>query len=45
MQKLSIRFFDNQEVRVVWDDSTNQWWFAAVDIVAVLSNSQDPKNY
>ncbi len=45
MQKLSIRFFDNKEVRAVWDDSTNQWWFAAVDIVAVLSDSQDPKNY
>lgn len=45
MQKVSLRFFDKQKVRAVWDDATNQWWFAAVDIVAVLSGSQDPQNY
>ncbi|MCL1919672.1 MAG: Fic family protein [Kiritimatiellaeota bacterium] len=45
MSKTSIRFFDNKEVRAVWDEGNNKWWFSAVDICAVLSDSEDPRNY
>ena len=45
MSKISIRFFDNKEVRAVWDEQNNKWWFSAVDVVAVLSESNDPRNY
>jgi cell filamentation protein len=45
MSKISIRFFNDREVRAVWDEEHSKWFFSAVDIVAVLSESSDPRNY
>ena len=45
MSKISIRFFDDKEVRAVWDDEDSKWWFSVVDIVGVLSKSADSRNY
>lgn len=41
MSKISIRFFDDKEVRAVWDDKNNKWRFAVIDIVAVLGEQED----
>lgn len=41
MAKVSIRFFDDREVRAVWDDENSKWWFSVLDIVAVLRNQDD----
>ena len=41
MTKVSIRFFNDREVRAAWNESTSQWFFAAVDIVAVLNEQSD----
>jgi len=41
MHKISIRFFDDREVRAVWDEENSKWWFSVLDIVAVLSNQDD----
>jgi len=43
--KHSIRFFNDHEVRAVWDDNGSKWWFSAVDVVAILSRSANPRNY
>ncbi len=40
VQKISIRFFDDREVRAVWDEEGAKWWFSLLDIVGVL-NAQD----
>ena len=32
MSKMSIRFYNDHEVRAVWDDENSKWWFSAVDI-------------
>jgi len=40
--KVSIRFFDNREVRAIWDETNSKWWFSVLDIVAVLT---DQDNY
>lgn len=40
MQKISIRFFDDREVRAVWDETGAKWWFSILDIIGVL-NAQD----
>ncbi len=45
MSKISIRFFNDREVRAVWDDGAAKWWFGAVDVVAVLSGSANARNY
>jgi len=41
MSKISIRFFDDREVRAVWDDENTKWWFSVLDMVAVLRNQND----
>jgi prophage antirepressor-like protein len=39
--KISIRFFDDREVRAVWDEDLSKWWFSALDIIAVLTDQND----
>lgn len=39
--KISIRFFDDREVRAVWYDENSKWWFSVLDIVAVLTDQDD----
>ena len=39
--KISIRFFDDREVRAVWDDAHSKWWFSVVDIIGVLRGEDD----
>jgi cell filamentation protein len=39
--KISIRFFDDREVRAVWDNESFKWWFSVLDIVGVLRGSDD----
>lgn len=39
--KISIRFFDDREVRAVWDDANAKWWFSVLDIIAVFTDQND----
>lgn len=39
--KISIRFFNDREVRAVWDEQNAKWWFSVLDIVAVLTDQDD----
>jgi cell filamentation protein len=39
--KISIRFFDDREVRAVWDDQNAKWWFSVLDIVALFTDQDD----
>ena len=41
MSKKSIRFFNDREVRAVWDDDHNKWWFSATDIVRAINDEDD----
>ncbi|MFN8351767.1 MAG: Fic family protein [Flavobacteriales bacterium] len=41
MSKISIRFFDDREVRAVWDENKATWLFSVLDIVAVLTDQDD----
>lgn len=41
MSKLSIRFFDDREVRAVWDPERAKWWFSVLDIIGVLNDQDD----
>ena len=45
MTKLSIRFYNDREVRAVWDEEKSKWWFSAVDIVAAITESPRPRVY
>ncbi len=39
--KISIRFYDDREVRALWDEQNSKWWFSVLDIVAVLTGQND----
>ena len=39
--KKSIRFFNDREVRAVWDDERNKWWFSVLDIIAAINEQDD----
>ncbi|MCF0217265.1 MAG: Fic family protein [Fibrobacteraceae bacterium] len=41
MSKVSIRFFNDREVRAIWDDENSKWWFSVLDIVGVLNDQDD----
>ena len=43
MDKVSIRFFADKEVRAVWDDEKAKWWFSVLDIIGVLRGEDDYK--
>ena len=45
MSKISIRFYNDREVRAVWDEENSKWWFSAVDIVAAITDSPNPRKY
>ncbi len=40
-EKISVRFFNDREVRAVWDEENSKWWFSVSDIVAVLTDQDD----
>jgi cell filamentation protein len=41
MSRISIRFFDDREVRAIWDEEKAKWWFSVVDIVGALNEEDD----
>ena len=41
MHKVSIRFYNDREVRAVWDEEHSKWWFSATDIVRAINNEDD----
>ena len=44
-QSTTIKLFENQNIRTLWDDVNEKWYFAIVDIVAALTDSKDARNY
>ena len=41
MSKISIRFWNDREVRAVWDEENSKWRFRVLDIVGVLNDQDD----
>ena len=41
----SIQLFEDRKIRTVWDEEKEEWYFSVQDVVAVLSESTDPKQY
>ena len=39
--KKSIRFFNDREVRSVWDEEHSKWWFSVLDIIAAINEQDD----
>lgn len=43
--KISIRFYDNKEVRAIWDEENSKWWFSVIDVVSAITESPRPRKY
>ena len=41
----ALKLFEKQTVRTVWDDENEKWYFSIVDVVAVLTDSPNPRKY
>lgn len=44
-KKDAIKIFENRKIRTVWDDKTEEWFFSIVDVIAVLTDSDNPRRY
>ncbi len=44
-EKSIIKLFDDRKVRTIWNDEEEKWYFAIVDVVAVLTDSDNPQTY
>ncbi len=44
-QKHAIQLFEEKKVRTVWDDKQEKWYFSVVDVVGVLTESDNPRKY
>lgn len=41
--KNAIQIFETQQVRTVWDEKAEKWWFSVLDIIAILTDQSDYK--
>lgn len=44
-KKEQIQLFETKQVRTIWDDKQEKWYFSVVDVVSALTDSADPKQY
>ena len=43
--KTSIKLFEQKQVRSVWNEEEEKWYFSIVDVVGILTESPNPNNY
>ncbi len=41
----AIKLFETKQIRSVWDDNAEKWYFSIVDVVEVLTESPNANNY
>lgn len=40
-----IQIFDDRKIRTAWNESEEDWYFSIVDVIAVLTDSNEPRRY
>ena len=41
MNKVSIRFYNDREVRAIWDEEKGQWYFSVLDVIGAINEQDD----
>lgn len=41
----NIKLFESKQVRTHWDEKTEIWYFSVIDVVAILTDSSNPRDY
>jgi hypothetical protein len=44
-KETAIKLFNEKQIRTHWDDDKGKWYFSIVDVVGVLSESENPQTY
>ena len=44
-QKNALKLFDDKNVRIVWDDEQEKWYFSIVDVIEALTDSPRARKY
>jgi cell filamentation protein len=39
--KNQVQIFDQRQVRSVWDEENEKWWFSVLDIIGILTDQPD----
>jgi len=45
VQSTSIKLFQDKNIRTVWDEEQEKWYFSIIDVIAVLTDSNNPRKY
>jgi len=40
-----IQLFENRKIRSAWDENAEKWWFSVVDVIEILTESDNPQVY
>jgi hypothetical protein len=43
--KNEVKLFEQQKVRNHWDEREEKWYFSVVDVIAILPDSVNPRDY
>ena len=44
-EKNKIQLFEDKRIRTAWNEEEEEWYFSVVDVVAVLTDSENPRRY
>ena len=44
-ERTQIKLFEERKIRSIWNEEEQQWYFSVVDVVAVLTESVNPRDY
>ena len=44
-QETAIKLFESRQVRTIWDEEKEEWYFSVVDVIEVLTDSDRPRKY
>lgn len=45
MPENKLKVFENKQIRTIWNEAEEEWYFSVVDVVAVLTDSINPTDY
>jgi cell filamentation protein len=43
VSKDNIKLFEEKQVRAVWDETAEKWWFSVLNVIGILTNQADYK--
>lgn len=44
-KETALKLFEQKQVRSLWNEDEEKWYFSIVDVIGILSESPNPNNY